>query len=262
MSKRISLAPCLALLGILAAPASAEAPSALFSQGNEGSGWRFGIGTGLSSFSLDGELGVATSEGGVIGDIDLDNSDTRDLVESGFGLVGMAINGPWAILASIGTVTLEDSDRFLDAEWERSRMELLVGYRVLEWGSSQFSVVGGVRNIGHDWDIELRNPVPPDASVPDVDEDWTDMVVGAAHTMPIADRWLWSNRLDMGFGDTEESLSAATTVQWMPFANWAFNASIRFTKLEVGQASDIDDSDFYYYDVDEPFFGIGFLYLW
>ena len=262
MTRRIAFALGLGGLAALAGSAHAEAPNVLFDQGRDDSGWVFGIGTGLSSFSLDGDLGFATSEGGVIGEIDLDNGDTRDLIDSGFGLAGIAINGPWAILASIGTVTLEDSDSFLDAEWERAKAELVVGYRFFEAGTSQFSVLGGVRNIAHDWDIKLRDPDLADVSVPDVDEDWTDLVVGVAHTMPIANGWLWSNRLDFGFGDTEESLNAATTIQWLPFRHWSFNASIRYTKLEIGEASDLNDSDFYYYDVEEPAFGIGFMYLW
>lgn len=246
----------------LAAAVHAESPGVLVDQGGRESGWVFGIGTGLSSFSLDGDLGLATSEGGVIGEIDLDNSDTRDLVDSGFGLAGVAMNGPWAILASIGTVELEDRDSFVDANWQRSKAELLVGYRFFEAGTSQFGVLGGMRNIAHEWDVRLRDPDLSDVRVPDVDEDWTDLVVGATHTMPIADRWLWSNRVDMGIGDTEESFYAATSVQWVPVPHWSFNASIRYTKLELGEASDIDDSDFYFYDVDEPSFGIGFLYLW
>jgi hypothetical protein len=198
----------------------------------------------------------------VIGDIDLDNSDTRDLIESGFGLAGVAINGPWSILASIGTVVLEDRDSLIDAEWERSKAELVVGYRFFSTGTHQFSVLGGVRNIAHDWDIKLRGPNPAGVRVPDVDEDWTDLVIGAAHTMPISGRWLWSNRIDLGFGDTEEALFLASTIQWLPVRHWSFNASIRFTRLEIGSASDVDKTDFYYYDIDEPSVGIGFMYLW
>lgn len=262
VSTRNSLALALGWLGAMAVPASAEAPSVLYDQGGTGSGWTFGIGTGLSSFSLDGDLGFATSEGGVIGDVDLDNSDTRDLIDSGFGLAGIAINGPWAILASVGKVRLEDSDRLLDAEWERTKAELVVSYRMFAAGTSQFSVLGGVRNIAHDWDIKLRDPDLADVTVPDVDEDWTDLVLGVMHTMPIADRWLWSNRLDFGLGDTEESVFAATTVQWRVAQQWSLNASLRYMKLEIGQASDIDKRDFYYYDIDEPSIGIGFMYLW
>jgi hypothetical protein len=253
---------CLGCVVAVAGAVHAESPGVLVGQGDRDSGWTFGIGTGLSSFSLDGDLGFATSEGGVIGGIDLDNSDTRDLVDSGFGLVGVAINGPWTILASMGTVKLEDGDRFVDAQWQRAKAELLVGYRFVEVGTSQFGVLGGVRNIAHEWDINLRDPDLSAASVSDIDEDWTDLVVGATHTMPIADRWLWNNRVDIGFGDTEQAFYAATSVQWVPVPHWSFNANITYTKLELGDASDIDKDDFYYYDVEEPSFGIGFLYLW
>jgi len=242
--------------------ANAESPGLTPSLGGNEGEWTFGIGTGLSSFSLDGDIGFATSEGGFITDVDLDNSDTGDLIDSAFGLSGIAINGPWSITAAFGTVKLEDSDRAIKAEWERSKMELLVGYRFLEAGTSQFGVLGGVRSINHDWNIKLRDPDLSDVSVRDVDEDWTDIVIGVTHAMPIAANWLWSNRVDFGFGDTEESYYLATAVHWMPIPHWSFNASIRYTKLELNNASDIDKKDFYYYDVDEPAFGIGFMYLW
>jgi len=94
---------------------------------------------------------------------------------------------------------------FVDAEWQRAKAELLVGYRFVEAGTSQFGVLGGARHIAHEWGINLRNPDLRAVSVPDVDEDWTDLVVGATHTMPIAERWLWSNRVDMRIGDPEEA---------------------------------------------------------
>ena len=62
----------------------ANAPAALAQE----DGWRFGVGTGLMSFSLDGDIGFATSAGGVVVDVDLDNSDTADLFESAFGSLG------------------------------------------------------------------------------------------------------------------------------------------------------------------------------
>ncbi len=100
---RISLAT--ALFVLMVAPAwAADAQSS-------GDEWVLGVGTGFSSFSLDGDLGFATSAGGTIRGIDLSNDETSDLVESGFGLAGFARNPQWTILWSAGTQTLEDQER-------------------------------------------------------------------------------------------------------------------------------------------------------
>ena len=82
--------------------------------------WHFGIGTGFGTLALDGDIGFR----GFKGDIDLDNSETSDLVESAFGLAGFASKGNWAILWSAGSLTLEDDDKGLEAEWDRVAVEL------------------------------------------------------------------------------------------------------------------------------------------
>ena len=72
--------------------------------------WVFGIGTGSSSLTIDGDIGF----GSIKTDIDLDNAS--DYAKSGFGLAGFASKGNWAILWSAGSLTLEDDDKGLEAE--------------------------------------------------------------------------------------------------------------------------------------------------
>ena len=83
--------------------------------------WKFGLGTGFFSMAIDGDIAFADS--GVL-EIDLDNSDTSDLMESAFGFGGYAAKGKWRILYSLGRLTLEDDDGGLTAEWDRDQVEV------------------------------------------------------------------------------------------------------------------------------------------
>lgn len=219
--------------------------------------WKFGIGTGFTSFSLDGDIGFATAGGGAIFEVDLDNSDTSDLLESGFGLGGFAAKGKWRILFQAGTATLEDDDGGLEAEWDRTLFEVAGVYNFAKTGNHSWGALFGVRNIGHDWEFTT-----PTESL-EVDEDWTDGLIGITHAVPFAEgKWSWANRLDGGFGDSEGSFLFITAINWHATEHWSFNLNIKQHSIEFGDEDDIADADFYLYDVDEPGVGIGFLYTW
>ena len=53
--------------------------------------WKFGIGTGFGSNGLEGDLGFATSGGGVIADVDLDASGVVDILDL---LIVLSLWGP------------------------------------------------------------------------------------------------------------------------------------------------------------------------
>ena len=44
--------------------------------------------------------------------------------------------------------------------------------------------------------------------------------------------------------------------------HWSVNFNVRRLSIEFGERSEIANSDFYLYDVDEPGLGVGFLYHW
>jgi hypothetical protein len=209
--------------------------------------WRFGIGTGFTSFSLDGDIGF----GRVVADVDLDNSDVMDLVESGFGLGGYAAKGKWTIFWGAGTATLEDDDGGLEAEWDRMQIDLIAGYRFYEGERNNLGVLFGIRNIDHDWEFEFRG------SSASVDDSWTDAILGFTHSLPISERWSWNNRIDAGFGDSEGSFLISTSFNWQISDRWSLDFTARQHSIEFGE-----EGDDYFYDVDEPGLRIGFLYHW
>ena len=157
--------------------------------------WRFGIGTGFSSYSLDGDVGFATPAGGVIADLDLDNSDTSDMMDSAFGFGAFATRGDWTFNFSFKTITLEDSDSGFKIEWDRTEYEAFAAYQFAVTGNHRWGVLAGVRGTDHDWTFKA----PGFRASPD--EDWTDAIVGLTHAVPINEKWSWNSRADIGFGD-------------------------------------------------------------
>jgi len=241
----------LALASMISGTAYAEAPPA--------GDWHYGIGTGISSFGLDGDLGFATDQGGIIREIDLENDDTSDLVDSAFGLNGFASNGRWDILLAYGTVTLEDGNSVLDAEWERTVAEVAVVYNFCQFCNSRWGLLFGARATDHEWKITSRNEAFDKVEPGD---DWNDFIIGLSHVMTISDHWAWRNRADAGFGDTEEAYFASTSLIWQPFEHWQFNINAKYIVTDFGDDADINDSDFYLYNVDDTSFGLGVSFVW
>jgi len=216
--------------------------------------WKFGIGTGISSFNLDGDLGFPTGMGGVVFDVDLDNSETSDLLASGFGLGGFAKKGKWTILYSAGRVTLEDNNPTLEAEWDKDQVELAGVYNFANTGNHSWGVLFGARHFAHDWKFMTG------MTTLSIDESWTDGIVGVTHAVPFAGKWAWTNRLDAGFGDSESSSMFKTAINYQAWDHWQFNFNVKVTSIEFGDMKDIADSDFYLYDIDETAVGVGVMY--
>jgi hypothetical protein len=220
--------------------------------------WNFGIGTGLNSLALDGDIGFAGEDGGVIPEIDLDNGDTMDMLESAFGFGAFANKGPLTINMSYGTLKLEDEDSGLDAKWDRTQARLEVGYRFAITGNHRWGVVGGVHYTEHEWDLKDKST----GFKTKPEDDWTDAVVGLTHRVPITTNWAWANRVEYGFGDSEGTLGAKTSIVWKPLEHWVFDGSLAYYSVEYGDKGDINKPDFYYYEVDETYIGLAFSYVW
>ena len=237
-----------AVVGLAAAPISQAAEDK----------WTFGIGTGLQSLNLDGDVVFATEDGGFIGDLDLDNGDTADMFESAFGFASFANKGRWTIHLGYGTLTLEDDDADLDAEWDRVEANLAVEYMFYQAGKHQFGVLAGVRMYDHEWEFQINST----GEKVEPEDDWTDGVLGLTHRVPFGKNWAWTNRVEYMGGDSEGGFTLQTGLNWQPYDHWVFNGGLRYQDLEFGEEDDINDNDFYYYDVEETTIGIGFMYVW
>ncbi len=218
--------------------------------------WRFALGTGLAGLSLDGDLGFDTQAGPVTLELDLDNGETGDLVKSGFGLAGSAAKGKWQILYVAGRLTLEDESDGATATWDRDIVEVDGVYRFAMTGKNMWGALFGARHTAHSWELDAGS-----SGDFDLDESWTDAVVGITHTLPFAQKWAWSSRLDVAGGGSDGSFLISTGINWK-VATWfalSFNAKRMSIDYENGEEG---DADWYKYDVDETTGGIGFAFTW
>jgi len=220
--------------------------------------WSFGIGTGISTLDLDGDVGFATGSGGFIGDFDIDNGDSADMLKSAFGGGGFANKGRWTIHGLFSTLTLEDDNQDYDVEWDQTFGELAVEYMLGNVGNHAFGVIAGVNYTKHEWkftDQATRERIKPD-------EDWTDAMIGVTHRVPFGGTWAWANRIDYAGGDSEGVFNVTTGVNWNPYTHWVFNLGLGYRDVEYGEKGDVNDNDFYYYDTKETTINLGFLYIW
>ena len=77
--------------------------------------------------------------------------------------------------------------------------------------------------------------------------------------VPLAEKWVWNNRVDAGFGGSEGTYSANTGVTWRFYKGWASTLYSKYTAIEF-ENGNRGDADWYLYDVDE--FGVGLAVLY
>ena len=94
----------------------------------------------------------------------------------------------------------------------------------------------------------------------ELNESWTDGLVGITHAVPFG-KWSWANRFDAGFGQSEGSLLFNTAINRHFGKHFLVNLNFTFKSVEFGDRGEIANSDFYLYDVKEPAFGLGVLFM-
>lgn len=226
--------------------------------------WNYGIGTGVFGLNIDGDTAFGTVNGTVDVDNDLDTGDISDLVESMIGLNGYATDGVWTISASYGFLELEDTlsgtglglagGALVDANWERTLGEFAVSYNFYREGRTALGVLGGVRYFEHNYDFVVITD--PNLTVREVDEDWTDAVLGVTHGYAINRDLRWSNRASYSFGSSEGTFLINSALRYQFAQHFAGTIYAQFETLEFEEGNR-GSVDFYDYDNDE--FGVGLL---
>jgi hypothetical protein len=221
--------------------------------------WSFGIGTGIFLVNFDGDMGFDTAAGPVELDVDLDADDVMDVMETAFGLGGYATDGKWMIQSSFGTLELEDDASVVLSSgdsvyskigFDKTNAELTVGYPIYHDESLIVRLHAGARYTDHEIDRDLTINGTPAVSR-DIDEDWTDALVGISVGVPLAEKWMWNNKFNAGFGGSEGTYFAQTGVTWRFLKHWSASLYGKYT-----------DSDWYLVDWDEFGVGLGVLFNW
>jgi hypothetical protein len=234
--------------------------------------WSFGIGTGIFRVNYDGDIGFDTATaiaGPVELDVDLDADDVSDVMETAFGLGGYATDGTWMFQYSFGVLDLEDDPRVIlpdgrvvssDLGFDKTNAELIIGYSIYRDPSLIVRLEGGARYTDHELDADVAVDGTPVLSR-DIDEDWTDALVGISVGFPLAETWMWNNRFNAGFGGSEGTYFGYTGITWRFLKHWSATLYGKYTAVEYENDSR-GDPDWYLYDVDEFGLGIGVLFNW
>ncbi len=211
--------------------------------------WKFGIGAGVGAFDIDGDL----SFGPLTGDVEYDSGD----LESAFSLQGYAATGKWMFRSSVSSLeveanqTLESGIELSDVNFKRLIWDLTAGYMWIEGGAWTISTYGGVRGVSHE--LTLANVAS------DFDNSWTDAILGVSATYKLGEKWFWNSALEGGFGGSEGSFGANTSLTWRFGQHWSASTIFSWTAAEY-EEGETDDADYYLYDANEIKLGLGIMY--
>ncbi len=225
--------------------------------------WSFGIGTGLFRMNAKGDQGFNTQSGPIEFEVDLDPDDFSDLTESAIGFAGYATDGTWMIQYSFSNLELEDTASVGTVSatigFDIMGGEITAAYPVYRSPQMILGVLGGARYTKHELSINVTDGATTLNRA--IDNDWTDALVGLTLTVPLAEKWVWNNRVDAGFGGSEGTYSGNTGVTWRFYKGWSSTLYAKYTAVEF-ENGNRGDTDWYLYDVDEFGLGLGIAYNW
>ncbi len=160
--------------------------------------WNFGIGTGLFRLNAKGDQGFHTNIAGPVEfDVNLDPDDFDDLTQSAFGFGGFVTNGKWMTNYSFGQLELGDDTRVVlpsgdtvsaELGFDITGGELTVGYPIYRGTSLTIRLLAGARYTKHELksDITIVSGIGTTRLNIDIDEDWTDGLVGISAGVSLA----------------------------------------------------------------------------
>ena len=201
-------------------------------------------------------------------DVDLSPSDFDDATNASFGIDLALTDGTWMVDFSLDLLELKDNAPELLADgvtvrsgmdFDTTSVELTVGRSVYTTPWVILGLHGGLRYDRQQLSVNLFQGTATERK--DVDETWVDLLIGASADVPFAQKWLWSNKFNAGFGGSEGTWFASTGVTWRFHAHWSTEVYGEFTAVDYKNAGR-GDPDWYRYDVDETVWGANVLFHW
>jgi hypothetical protein len=246
---------CLVIVSVLL-----YAPSAM-------ADWNFGLGTGPAMLAIEGDVGFDSvlAGGAITLDLDLEASDMSDMIDSAIGFGGYATDGKWMIQLSAGKLNLEGdaSAKNINARFEIdfdiTNIELTVAYPVYENNGLKLNLLGGLRYIKHELERTLH--VGASQETREIDNNWTDGLIGLSLDVPFYETWSWNTAFNAGYGGSEGTYTAKTGVTWRFYKGWSSTLYAKYMAVDFEDSSR-GASDWYLYDIDEKYLGLAILYNW
>jgi hypothetical protein len=164
---------------------------------------------------------------------------------------------PTIVIPSLNTII------YSEFGFDTTGVEITAGYLIYENESVALRLIGGLRFTKH----ELKNDITivvngtPFPLGNDIDEDWTDVLVGASIGVPFAEKWVWNTTFNAGFGGSEGTYLVNTGLTWRFHKRWTATFYSKITAVDY-ENEDEGDADWYLYDVDEFGWGFTVLFNW
>ena len=220
--------------------------------------WKFAIGTGMFMLNTDGDVGFNTNAfGPVKADATMSFDEISENMDSAAGLGGSATYGDMTILFKYGQMGLEDSITGTTAagvpvtanlSFDTVVAELAAVPVIARSNGHVFGLLGGLRHTMHDWTLNLTSG---GTSINrDTGDEWTDVLLGATHAMPINDAWVWSSRVDVGYSDVDTAYHINSGVNWQFADSWSARFYGDYLKYDYEDGNE-GDAGWYLYDTAE-----------
>jgi hypothetical protein len=232
--------------------------------------WEFGIGTGLAAMKTDGDMGFNVDLAGigpVTVDASLSPSDIMDYMDTALGLGVFATDGKWMIQGAFGKLKLADEPKTTvgantiaaDFSFDVTTGELTVGYPFYSGDGIILRGYTGFRYIRHELDnkVVVNSVTRIDRNI---DNNWTDGLIGLSADLPFAENWSWNTKFDAGFGGSEGSYYVNSGIAWKFSTHWSTTLFAQYYAIEYENGNK-GDADWYLYDVDESTLGLKIAYV-
>ncbi|CUH50077.1 outer membrane protein [Ruegeria atlantica] len=196
-------------------------------------------------FMPETEVTQETARGTVDGTLSF--SDALKNLDLAFMGVFGASNGRWSLLADYNYVDVSFSNDTpgpassgLETSLTTQFFSGYVGYRAYTTDTSYVDLVGGFRWFRTQTDFAVLPGAAPGRSV-NVDESWTDPVIGVRARVAFNDRWSGTGFFDYGgFSSDSETWQVLLTADYEINDRWVIRGGYRYISFD----HEIDGNDF------------------
>lgn len=218
--------------------------------------WRHGFATYLMAAGLDGDVAI----GPLSGDVDVSFDDLLDHLELGLMMAYAAQRDDWTISVDAIYMNLEARKDAGGLSAHAKANQAIVGFDVGYRLNERLEVLGGFRYNDIESDLAVSG-LPGGTSIAGDRESWVDPYVGGRYTLPLAERWSFTLRADVGGFD----VGAESAWQLVSRFNWHTSDNLAVIFGYRVLAVDYDDGEGagrFVYDVEisGPLVGVGWRY--
>ena len=157
----------------------------------------------------------------------------------------------------LGPITVTADIEFKDIMWEMG-----VAYAFADSGTTQWEVLGGLRYMDQELDVEIGLPIS-DIEILPVEisggDDWWQGFGGVRLTTEITERWSFRARLDLGYNDSNNKSAHANGFFDYRFRDWgSFFAGYRYLDTKYDNRESGLGQYVFNADQQGPIFGLNF----